>query len=317
MTIDEILKCRSCREIFPEDKEAARRIYLDLIRKYHPDRCSLPDSEQAAAKLNEMYHKSVCSPKLQLLRKFDTEINYYHEYEREDGTMYFGKNTLDYICIPECAELIRNAQHKYRNRYIPQEIMAQMQMALPEIMLYTCLSDGFCHLKISADNNEIPLSEVINFYGGTLESRHAAWVTSRLLGICCFAASTGTVMNCLCPENLLLNPEQHTLRLVGGWWFAADEGSKIKSVQSAVYDAMPQSVRSDGIARYITDLECVKAICRRIYPKNAPAPMLEYAESVCSGNAFDEMSVWDDVLYRSFGERRFVEMKLSINDIYV
>ena len=134
--------------------------------------------------------------------------------------------------------------------------------------------------------------------------------------MCCFAAVSGIVLDSLCTENLLIDPKAHTLRLSGGWWFSERLGEKLTGAQSAVFEAMPPSCRSDGIAREIIDLECVKAVCREIFPKDSPQAALDYARSACMENAFEEMEVWERTISKAFGGRFFTPMPLCAADIF-
>lgn len=326
MTIDEILSCRSCTELFPTDLLKAEKIYLDLMRKFHPDRCSDPKSAQATAVVNELYRRIRRKPTIQTLQLEPSgyytthcphySFEYVREYEREDGIMYYSDGSLNFVIEPELNSLLKQTLLRRASCHVPWEIENQMIMAFPKISEVIPLASGKTCVKVSVENGELPLDEVLNFYGKNLDSRHAAWIVSRLLGICCFAELSGTVLNCICTENLLINPEQHTVRLVGGWWFAVSEGEKMYGAQSEVYNAMPASCRTDGIARHITDLECVKAICRKIFPENSPEPLQKYSEAACSANAFTELEYWEEVIFKAFGGRFFTPMKLCTKDIY-
>ncbi len=37
LTAEQILKCRSCLELFPDDIKKADELYISLMKKYHPD----------------------------------------------------------------------------------------------------------------------------------------------------------------------------------------------------------------------------------------------------------------------------------------
>ena len=78
---------------------------------------------------------------------------------------------------------------------------------------------------------------------------------------------------------------------------------------------MPITCKLNGIAQHSSDLECVKAICRRIFPKDAPDAVKSFSESICSDNAFSEMEKWEQTIIKGFGGRKFAEFLVSMPDI--
>ena len=57
MDISDILECKCCSDIFPEDISLAQPLYMALMLKYHPDKCSDPRAPEASAVINELYGK--------------------------------------------------------------------------------------------------------------------------------------------------------------------------------------------------------------------------------------------------------------------
>lgn len=307
MNSKEILKCRSCTELFPDNPQEAEKIYISLMKKFHPDICSEPFCNEVSALVNNLYHRF--KAEIKYYSHTDYGFRYIREYEREDGKIYFSDDYVYFIPESELNDIMYPA-FKSLTAGINPKVLEQAETFLPKPEFNNTF------LKMKTEKGEIPLDEVLDFFGKDIDPRHCAWIISRLLGICCFAKLGGIVWNCLSSDNLLINPEMHTLQIIGGWWFSAKEGSKMTGVQSEIYNIMPPSCRTDGIARSITDLECVKAICRKIFPKNSPAPMLEFAEKSCMSDSFSEMEYWEKTIIKSFGGRFFTEMKICIKDIY-
>jgi len=319
MTLQEIIKCRSCTELFPDDPKEAEKVYLSLIKRFHPDVCSDPLCGEASAVINNLYRRIKRSPSL---KKFEADncgcplrFNYISRYAREDGIMYFSENNVYYQLDWSLNECVKNTISLENG--IDINIARQAESFLPHIINFIPIdykSGVFVDVKIK--KGEFPLDKAFEFFGKNIDPRHCAWIISRLLGMCCFAELSGRVWNCLCTENMLINPAMHTLRIAGGWWFSSEKGKKISGVQHEIYENMPPSCRTDGIARPITDLECVKAVCRKIFPEDSPEPMLDFSESICMSNAFDEMEYWEETINKSFGGRYFTPMKLCFADIY-
>ncbi|MBR4627508.1 MAG: J domain-containing protein [Ruminococcus sp.] len=321
MDISDILKCKCCCDIFPEDANLAQPLYMALMLKYHPDRCSDPRAPEASAVINELYGKlkrqTAFQEKLFHSGSRAVEIKYLMELTQEYGAEYVGDRNVFLLIDSGSADCFTASEARsdlFFREYLPQHILAQAEVFLPVVSQVFDTDEGLLAVTCKRAG-ELPLTKVLDFYGGKLDSRHAAWIISRLLGMCCYAETRGIVWNCLAEENLLIDPAEHTVRAAGGWWFAAAEGNKMTGVQSSVYDSLPAQTKTDGTARHIGDLECVKALARRILPDDAPEAVRDYAESVSSSSAYEEMEKWEEAIIRGFGGRRFTQMNVRLPDI--
>ena len=321
MDISDILKCKCCGDIFPDDINIAQPIYMALMLKYHPDKCDDPRAAQASAVINQLYGKLKKShtyqEKLFHSGRSAVEIKYLMELPQGYGTEFVSDRSVYFLIDIDSAYSFTRSEAKtelFFKEYLPQEVLAQAEIFLPSVARVFNI-DGGLLVETFKRTDELPLSRVLEFYGGCLDSRHAAWIISRLLGICCYAEVRGIVWNCLTEENLFIEPAEHTVRVGGGWWFAAREGSKMVGIQSSVYDNLPSLSKTDGIARHMTDLESVKAVARRILPKEAPSAIRDFSESVCSTSAFEEMEKWEKAIIKGYGERRFTHMNVRLPDI--
>ena len=321
MDISDILKCKCCCDIFPEDINLAQPLYMALMLKYHPDKCSDPRAAEASAVINELYSKLKRSytykEKLFRSGSHAIEIRYLMDIKQEYGAEYIGDRKVFLFISDDFTDCFINSEARsdlFFKEYLPQQILAQAEVFLPLVSRIFNIDDGLL-IETCKRAGELPLSKIVDFYGGSLDDRHAAWIISRLLGICCYAEAKGIVWNCLTEENLLIDPAEHTVRVGGGWWFAANEGSKMTGVQSSVYDSFSSLTKTDGIARHINDLESVKAIARRLLSDEAPSAIRDYAESICSSSAFEEMEKWEEAIIKGYGERKFTHMNVRLPDI--
>lgn len=321
MDISGILRCKCCADIFPEDVSLAQPIYLALMLKYHPDKCSDPRAAEASAVVNGLFRKlkKAHESKERLFRcgSRAVEIRYLMALPQEYGEEFIGEQKVYFLISDEFSGCYTGSEARndlFFREFLPQQILAQAEVFLPVVGNVLSTDEGLL-IETCKRSSELPLSKVLDFYGGQLDCRHAAWIVSRLLGICCFAEVRGIVWNCLSEENLLIDPAEHTVRVGGGWWFAARDGVRMTGVQSAVYDSLSSLSKSDGTARHINDLECVKALARRIFPDDAPDAVRRFAEGVCSSSAFEEMENWEKAVVSGFGARRFTKMNVRLPDI--
>lgn len=318
MDISEILKCRCCMDIFPEDVSLAQPLYMALMLKYHPDKCSDPRASEASAVINELFGKlkkaHSTQEKIFHCRDRAIGIKYLMAMKQEYGMEYVGESNVYFLIEDDFADCFTRSEARsdfFFREYLPQQILAQADVFLPFVTNAFNTEEGLL-VETCKRQEELPLTRILDFYGGHIDSRHAAWIISRLLGICCYAEAKGIVWNCLAEENLFINPTEHTVRVGGGWWFAAREGSRMTGVQSSVFASMPGT---DGTAQHINDLECVKALARRILPDDAPDAVKRYAESICSSSATEEMEKWEDTIIAGFGGRRFTQLNVRLPDI--
>lgn len=321
MDISEILKCRCCADIFPDDISIAQPLYMALMLKYHPDKCSDPRAAEASAVINELFGKlkkvNTFKEKIFHGSSHAIEIKYLMEMKQEYGMEYISDNCVYFFIDNASAYCFVHSKAKselFFKEYLSQQVLAQAEVFLPSVSRVFDVNDGLV-IETFKRRGELPLSKVLDFYGGCIDSRHAAWIISRLLGLCCYAEVRGIVWNCLAEENLLIEPAEHTVRVGGGWWFASNEGEKMVGIQSGLYDNLSSLSKTDGIARHITDLESVKALARRILPKEAPSAIRDYSESVCSSTAFEEMEKWERAIIKGYGERRFTHLNIRLPDI--
>ena len=321
MNITEILNCKCCGDIFPEDMSLAQPLYMALMLKYHPDKCSDPRASEASAVINELYGKLkkplIFQERLFHCGRHAVGVKYLMELDQEYGTEFVGDRNVFFLISKANADCFDESEARsdlFFREYLPQQVLAQAEVFLPVVSSVIRTDEGTL-IETCKRSGELPLSKIADFYGGSLDSRHTAWIISRLLGICCYAEARGIVWNCLTEENLFIDPAEHTVRVGGGWWFAATEGCKMTGVQPGVYDCLPSQSKTDGLARHITDLESVKALARRLLPDDAPAAVKDYAESVCSSSAYDEMAKWEKAINAGFGGRRFTQMNIRLPDI--
>ena len=321
MNISEILSCKCCGDIFPEDMSLAQPLYMALMLKYHPDKCSDPRAPEASAVINELYGKLkkpvTFREKLLYCGRHAVGIKYIMELPQEYGTEFVSDRNAYFLIDKDYADCFNESEARsdlFFREYLPQQVLAQAEAFLPVVSSVIRTDEGIL-VETCKRTGELPLSKIADFYGGTIDSRHTAWIISRLLGICCYAEARGIVWNCLAEENLFIDPAEHTVRVGGGWWFAATEGCKMTGVQSVIFDRLPTQTKTDGIARHITDPESVKALAMRLLPDDAPEAVKDYARSVCSASASEEMEKWERAIVDGFGGRRFTQMNIRLPDI--
>lgn len=241
---------------------------------------------------------------------------YCKSFPFELGTVYISSKYVTYVMDEAHERFYENAVIQTEAIYYPSlDLKDQFNPFMPSIAFHFKAGDKYYYI-LRKDKHLINLSDLLAHYDGTIPDRHATWIISRLCNICCFFHSIGIVHNGLTIENCYISPSDHTVSILGGWWYATAEGAKMIGASKAIYDIMPVTTKSDKLSTPKTDLESVKLIGRLIFDKGAtPTPILEFLNSG-STTAVNEFKKWDKALTDAYGERRFIPMNVSAADIY-
>jgi hypothetical protein len=145
-----------------------------------------------------------------------------------------------------------------------------------------------------------------------LSDRHVAWIVSRLLNLCCWLSVAGVVHNAISTENVFIDPVNHRVALLGGWFYSVNEGQKLLALPKKTVEFGPSNLLRDKVGSHKTDLELVKVLARELVGSNAPKAMLSYLDLPAGDVALKEFKYWYDVvLTEAFGPKKFVELKVG------
>ena len=329
-TADEILKANKCGDIFSRaDKKIVISEYRQLAKIFHPDHCSLPNANSITSKLNALYEKA-----LEMIERGEWEISnvielhdttgkkyigrYLKAYPFELGMSYVSDSSVTYVFEKQHEKFFANALSQIKSlRYANPEMEKEISRYMPNIRYSFKMPDGRCCLIVSKTPDVFLLADILEFYGGTIPDRHAAWIMSRLCNLCCYFEYLGIAHNGLTLQTCFISPQYHTILPLGGWWYARNAGDSLIGVSRSVYDVMSVKAKSDKVSSIRTDLEAAKLIGRQIIDqKCAPQPILEFLNAGSSSKATEEFGKWSKTLDAAYGKRQFVEMKISKLDIY-
>ena len=328
--IDRIEKAVSCEDIFENDKEKVRSLYRELAKKYHPDVSTDKNSAIYFAKITELYNealekidKGIWFEKdvliLENIKGKRYKLKYLKKHSFELGFFYVGRQHIIYVLERKNKKYLDNALNVLKSlKYADTNMEKEFKRYFPEVVDNFELKTGEYCLVLKKDSTDFLLSDFLEYYsnqGKELDVKHCAWVVSRLSNICCFLKYNHLVHNGISLTNCFISPKYHTIMLFGGWWYCVPKGEKLIGTQKSVYDVMPVKEKSEKISTYQTDLECVKQIGRQLN-KNLPKPFENWVNKAATKDAFKEFDSWNQALYDSFGERKFIVLDISEKDIY-
>ena len=133
------------------------------------------------------------------------------------------------------------------------------------------------------------------------------------------------VLNGLIEDNLFVDPVNHQIYLYGGWWFAGFQGSESAGASKAVLPYIQKKSESLRNASR-TDLESLRMVAirllgyedRRDLEKDAllPQAFREFLQNAPKQDARADFALWDRVLELSYGERKFIPLDITKEEIY-
>ena len=234
------------------------------------------------------------------------EIKYMHRYSDADAEVYVARRNIAFHFRqdgPKKAELFR------RNTALldyPSADVRNLESFFPKISGGFDLEDGSFLLVIAKDEDEYPLRLF-----GALPGRHVAWIISRMENLCCVLEFSALVHPQIDPDTLYINPYTHQACLYGNWW---------KAGKSNTYDSNREllQLRQNQIGLRNT------ASATLGYPDRAklnptpdiPKALVDFIRSAPSPTAYDDFGLWDEMLIKAYGERKFMHMDTDDSQIY-
>lgn len=317
-------------QVKKEYRQLAKLWHYDL----HPDN---PKANEVMQRIQALYEKAndkITRNNWEIpnLFRFETtdhkkfQIRYLKKQPFELGDMYVADASVTYVLNKNDKALFENAKKVITSLNYPNDDMkTKFKGVLPEIKRTFETSDKLI-MVINKNPEDILLSDALQ-HVGKFDPKHAAWMMSRLHNVSCYLEWSGLTHNAINSETCFINPVHHGISLLGGWWYAAPKGEKLKALPPKTVSLAPPSLFDKPVADPKLDLSLIRATAREalgdangmsLYrDTNVPKPFTEWVNGVSSGDARRDYKIWsEEILSKSFGARRFVELKLSPNDIY-
>lgn len=321
--------------VFTGDMDAARLQMRKLRSKWQP---RTSDTSAAMAHINALYDRATELIQKGLWRRIGSLVikatsgkEYLFRYLKAEpfelGITYIGEAFVVYFVKDDYADLVRIAQdHIERSFVFPDgKLKAEHERSLPKLQTLIQAKNGY-YLVIKKDPEYLRLSDVLEHFGGKIDPKHVAWMLSRLYNLSCFLQLSNLVHHDISPQNCFINPKQHYLALLGGWWYARKCGEKLIALPQRTITYGPTSLMSAKLAVPSTNSELIKATGRdllgdsvgsRLATMGHPSALVNWLRFPAKEEAaWEEYAYWERVLKNSFGARKFIELKLESKDIY-
>jgi len=176
-------------------------------------------------------------------------------------------------------------------------------------------------MVVAKGADDLPMVDVCRVFGGSVDPRHVAWMMSSLHHIACYLTYARTTHNAISPDTCFLSPRRHAVSLLGGWWFSTASGERLRAMPTWSLRNVPQKIIDTQVGDPRIDLTLIRAVGMYLLGPDgmakAPAAMRRFLEGPVVEDAFKIYRTWiEQVLQESFGDRRFVDLRLGSDQIY-
>lgn len=338
LSAGDILGMKEPGALFTGNADTMKTEYTQLAKLWHPDRSASSEADAVMTHINLLYRQALDmlqagrweKPGLIGLTDKDGrthELRFRIKHNFELGAMYIDSGILAYLLDDTHRDLFENAQKVIKGfTYANDKMEREVSRYLPQVLDTFETKDHRLCLVIEKSADLILLQDVMAFYQGRIPDRHVAWILSTLYNLACYLDYAGLSHNGIALNSYLISPQQHSGALLGGWWYAVPQGSKLLGMSAAAYAMAPPEVKNEKRGSITTDLESIRFIGRallgdgngtKLHAMNAaPSPMIGWLRSATSSGALADYSTWREVLEQSFGPRKFVAMDVTADRIY-
>lgn len=341
-TAEQILSMTKAGDLFTNDPGICKKEYRDLSKFWHPDTNKSPKSKDVFSKIGELYQAALKDfesgtwektnfVRLALNNGTFIEMTYLDKFDFELGVCYITRTKVVYVLNASSAKYVPLMKSGLsRLSYRDKEMEDYFSRFFPQDLKYREIDGtGEKVIIFSKTDDVYPLKNLLQYFnrvGLQNKDKHIAWVITRLLNIAVLFNRSGIVHNGICLENCFVSPHYHTILLYGGWWYSTEVGSKMTGTTKGIYDVMPVTAKTSKTSSFITDLESIKLLGRQLFGNEncrklaedtqVPKPIADFLISGSSDDALKELKTWDSVLESAYGERKFIKLEVTPDEMY-
>jgi len=329
LTAKTILAAKKPEDIFssPASEDSLKKEFRALAKKWHPDASSSARTSngEVFSHIASLYGKGL--DKIAsgtwgaegLLVLAGKKYPYLSSSPTDSGEVFVGESFLAYFVKKEYFSLLKNIPMlKYKDSSMEKEMSRFFGREISATAIARASAPDGTYLLYEKAKGEFLLSDVAK--ADTIPPKQGAWILSRLYNISCYLQWSGLVHCDINSGTILIDPANHGLRLVGGWWNCHKEGEHLSSLPSKTYSVLPQRLLEKKEAVHVFVQEQIKAAGREIFTgSDVPAAIRNFLELPCASDKSAQFyfSKWyEDILGKAFGPKKFVPWDLSDKDVY-
>jgi serine/threonine protein kinase len=336
-TAEQILSITSPEKLFT-DPSKVKEEYRQLCRHWHPDKNSKA-SPEVSAKINHLH--SIAEEKIATgswevlgsltLELIDKTIKFKYNRKRtlDVGDCYIGDSHITYIIPKENADLVTNHSKMVPTSFANPKMKDEISKLLPKTKFISKTKDGKSQVVVIEKTEDIfSLQDILEHFHHKIPPSHMAWMMSRVLNLICFLKYAGIVHGDISPDSVFVSPKQHCVYFYGGFWYATKDGEKLKALPSRSISLIPKKIIEDKIAKSEIDTNLAKLLglemlgdvfgMKLMTDKTIPKPLFNWLRFPGSVDSFSDLKTWKEkILIDSFGKRKYVELNIKREDIYL
>lgn len=337
-SVNEILKMNEPYELFTGDLDLAKKEYLELMKKYHPDKNGrLEIYSEVSTKINELYLKCTdllnsgkwLEPGLLSIKGVDDKgkqntytLKYKINRAFELGTYYIGTTSVVYLIDKKHENFIKNMEDILNNlKYADSKMETDFKPLSTKIITKFNTNDNRIGIVLYKGADVYSLRDILTYYDGKVDPKHVAWILGCLYNLACFYKYNDITHCGITLDNCFVSPSMHSTMMIGGFWYSKKIKEKLIGVPSDVYSVMPNSVKKSKESQAIIDLESIRLIGRTLLgdkngillvnDSNIPNPLRNWVRGMSGTCTFKEYEKWTKCILDSFGQRKFIEMNID------
>jgi hypothetical protein len=300
-------------EIF--DYSNLEKSYKDLLKKYHPDVGGSEDEflflqrnyEQAKNEIRLGY--AISSTTVQFwLSNYKTLFRFNSITDFSYGKVFVCDTCLLYE-FPwhlMAKDLVKTFS---AFTYPDEKIQDKFNWQVPSCGIKVVdIWDGSTLMKQFAIIDKHPafhlLSDIMKM---EIPLQTSVWILNRLYALGCYMSMIGVYCLDIAPYNIAVDLKNHSLSLLGGWWYHAREGGRISRLPASTYALMPNKMKETKTASIEIVTDQVKNLMRKMLKgRDIPAVYANWLSLPAQENIIDEYYQWEhEVMPKIFPNREF------------
>jgi len=135
----------------------------------------------------------------------------------------------------------------------------------------------------------------------------SVWILNRLYGLGCFMQLTKKYNLDISPYTLTADLENHSMQLLGGWWYSVGADEKPVRMPAATYKLLTNKMKDTKRVSIEIVAEQIKSVMRTILAgRDIPKPYANWLSLPAQKDIIDEFYQWEHaVLPKIFPVRKF------------
>lgn len=330
-----LLKCKMCGGTLEPDREnnlavcpycGSKSTVFDQDRKlyeqYREMFAALLDSQEDRKEVREGFWVEEQREDFTSEDGRAVEITWLCRDRADMCTVYTAKKHVIFLFDIGCDSYADQFLHMTETiRYPNTEMEQELSQYMPHVSMTMRLADGRRLIAVNKAEGVYPLRLL-----GILLDRHVAWVVSRLENLCCLFSYNNMVLNGLTVDNLFVDPQAYQIYAYGGWWFAGYEGGRVTGMSADVKHSLPRLIREQERCSSRTDLESLRYVAARLLGYDSrdglktdrllPETFRNFLTGPPKATARKDFAFWDEVLLASYGERKYIPLPVTREELY-